>query len=42
MYVAGDDERALNRLMVLSQVADLARPLANLDALQPAAAGNTE
>ena len=42
VYVAGDDERALNRLMVLSQVADLARPLANLDALQPAAAGDTE
>ena len=42
VYVAGDDERALNRLMVLSQVADLARPLANLNALQPAAAGDTE
>jgi len=39
VFVAGDDDRAANRLALLREIAELARPLANLEALQiPAAA----
>lgn len=34
VFVAGDDDRAANRLALLREIANLARPLANLDALQ--------
>ena len=34
VFVAGDDTRAANRLALLREIADLARPLARLDTLQ--------